>query len=225
MADIVIPGYKDIMHKNILFPKFLSSLFTVQSTFSTSINEAENGFEMRKARRTLPIKKYNLSQCKIPKSDFCQLNNFFHNQLGQLYSFLLFDIHNFYVQDHPIKQFPSLNKNEFLLLQSYFQDENDYGYYNVQRVIKTPVINTIEIKYQGSTIPYEYDSSKGLVRLDDTDETVKSILSDNKESQIKATFKFYVPVRFSQDALSYSKCYNSEYIMIDSLSLKEVILV
>jgi uncharacterized protein (TIGR02217 family) len=217
---MALPNYQHPLHKNVLFPIFLLPFLTTQITFATQVQESENGREVRRPKRVTPIRKYTLSKCKIAKKDFKELSNFFHDTVGKLYSFLLLDIHNFYAtnqsllscpQSCEISQSDSSSSSElkhFFLAQTYSNQDNAYS---AQRIIKTPDVDSI--KLSTSNQKSNYDQASGIMTV-----------STQVYSDTKVEFKFYTPVRFENDSLEYTGHYSSNYIMIENLALKEVIL-
>ena len=213
------PNYQHPLHKNDLFPISLTKLLKIQVSFATQIQESENGKEVRRPKRTTPMRKYIICKHEIERNEFNHLSDFFHDKVGQLYSFLLLDFYNFVATNQSLIPYPengkiaadSSSKYKYFLVQNFTNNFSAQdSTYLVQRIIKTPEINSIKLS---SDMNILYDENTGAVE-------VPTKLDQNT----KANFQFYTPVRFENDTLEYSGHSCPNRVTIDNLVLKEVIL-
>lgn len=215
------PNYQHPLHKNDLFPIFLTKLLKIQVSFATQVQESENGKEVRRPKRTTPIRRYAICKHEIEKNEFNKLSDFFHDKAGGLYSFLLLDLYNFTATDQILMPYPENSQNpddEASLQYKYFLAQNftnilaaQNSTYLVQRIIKTPEIDSIKLSsYNGGVL---YNEETGAIEV-----------STKLDKNTKADFKFYTPVRFENDTLEYSGHSSPNHVVIENLVLKEVIL-
>lgn len=211
--------HDNYLHKKEVFPQFLNSFFTFENSFSTQVQEFSNGRESRRSNRSIPITRYFLPRCNIKRSNFKELLTFFYDKVGKLYSFLFFDINNFQALDQELIQDSCLpGQGRYFLTQSlsrsFFQEKEE----RIYRVIKTPIIETVslyKISPEGLRVKFEeykYNPEEGCFYIEENIE------------KIRASFKFFVPVRFDQDSLQYKCSASSDYIILENLFLREIIL-
>lgn len=180
--------------KDLYFPDFLLRFMIGGPSFTTITKRSYNGRERRFALHSLPINRYVIEDCRLTLKELRQLEGLFCLSKGCESEFLLKDPTYYKVSSSlllwPNRKVPAVQLADFCSS-------------SLRRVILEPDMSSLKLEFQGQPLNVERYLGRGLIDLSDT-VAGKSLLEEKDAlEELKASFNFFIPVRFDTDRLNY----------------------
>lgn len=177
--------------------------------YKTSIVTLKSGIESRNALWTYPKGRYSIDYNAVTPAQYKDIRDAFIVCMGALRGFRFKDWSDFRVKE----QFLTIGTGAEQVIQLF--KRYSFGTERLDRPIFKPVNSTIEIKSNGSIIPYTIE----------VDGKIKIAATDGAE--ITASFEFDVPVRFANDSIMSDPLAfrgDDKFVMRTGADLEEIIL-
>jgi uncharacterized protein (TIGR02217 family) len=158
--------------------------------YSTQIVTLDNGAEQRNGNWTRAKRRYTALFQNFTKAEFAILLAAFHAARGSLYAFLFKDHFDYQATLESQGTTPGANLTPVQLRKTY-----TFGATSIVRSITKPIAGTVTM--------YQDNGSGTFVAKAGTFSTTTGLFTPNTNwtagRALKATFEFYVPVRFAFD--------------------------
>jgi uncharacterized protein (TIGR02217 family) len=158
--------------------------------FDTQIVTLDNGQEQRNGNWTRPKHRYTALYQNFTKAQFAILKAAFMAARGSLYAFLFKDHFDFQATNESLGNTPGANQTPVQLQKTY-----TFGANTLVRTITKPIAGTITVQ--------QSDGAGGWATKAGTTSATTGLFTPSTNwiagRAIRATFQFYVPVRFSGD--------------------------
>ena len=171
---------------DVLFPLALGREAEVTPTFSTAIVTSAGGHEARNASWSAARTRYDVGPGVRSEADIAALLDFFRARMGPARGFRLRDPFDFAGDDQAIGTGDGVN-TRFALVKHYGE--------GVRRITR-PVAGSVRVTVAGVETAAFVVEAGGRVVLDTPPAAGTSV---------RASFRFDVPVRFAEDALSVTR--------------------
>ncbi len=171
---------------DVLFPLALGREAEVTPTFSTAIVTSAGGHEARNASWSAARTRYDVGPGVRSEADIAALLDFFRARMGPARGFRLRDPFDFAGDDQAIGTGDGVN-TRFALVKHYGE--------GVRRITR-PVAGSVRVTVAGVETAAFVVEAGGWVVLDTPPAAGTSV---------RASFRFDVPVRFAEDALSVTR--------------------
>ncbi len=192
---------------NVRFPNEIAIYAVGSCKYSTSCAESKSGREVRSLDSSASRQIYRLVDCKLSEQQFETFNTFFRARAGRRFSFRLRDHMDKIAKKQSLHRIEGEN-DKFQLYKLYNDPINAYS-----RKITKPVDSGVKLyRNQTEYNDYEIDYNTGIITLP----------KEVKYSELKASFKFDIQVRFDNDEFDY-KFADDGTIMLENVKLIEVI--
>lgn len=203
--------------QTLYLPSFLYRFMTGGPGFTTIIRRAGSGKEVRMALHSCPINKYTVENCRLNLLELAQLEESFCLACGCKGRFLLKDPNDHKVSCSSLvwfnKEAPSLQ-----LAQFYASDNLPS---KVRRLILEPDLESLKLEFLGEEIQVN-KVNRGLIDLSGTSIGSKLLANPEMLEHVKASFNFFIPVRFDSDRLKYKSDVGG-YVRVEPFDLVEVL--
>lgn len=174
--------------------------------YKTRINELRSGVERRNGEWERPLGRYSIIYQNLAQRDANKVVAAHHACMGRLIGFRFKDWADFQADQEPLV-FGNGNQQVVQLTKTY-----RFGTLSNTRNVYKPVIDTVSIFQNGEPLPASIDYQTGLVSF---------LAPDGAE--ITWSGEFDVPVRFSDDEISFSIDNRSDgYILNNDVELLEI---
>ncbi|MBX9860398.1 MAG: DUF2460 domain-containing protein [Sphingomonas sp.] len=171
---------------DVLFPLALGREAEVTPTFSTAIVTSAGGHEARNASWSAARTRYDVGPGVRSEADIAALLDFFRARMGPARGFRLRDPFDFWGEDQAIGIGDGVN-SRFALVKHYGE--------GVRRIAR-PVAGSVRVKVGSVETAAFAVEAGGWVVLD---------APPAAGTSVRASFRFDVPVRFAEDALSVTR--------------------
>ena len=175
--------------KDIIFPEAISYGSVGGPAFFTDVNSSYNGYEQRNINWAEPKTQYSVG-CNIA-SDLDVLLSFFRITKGKARGFLFKDWADYSAHSQILQKCPK-NSRIYHFIKSYHSDAES----SERRIFKP---HNIEVNV---TVDGHLQNNPFVAREDIGVLEFEAPLPDG--AVVKASFQFYVPVRFDSDMLNIS---------------------
>lgn len=160
--------------------------------YSTQLVTLDNGAEQRNGNWTRAKRRYTALYQNFTKAEFAILLAAFHAARGSLYSFLFKDPLDYQVTMESQGTTPGTNLTPVQLRKTYTFENSS-----------TSIVRNITKPIAGTVTMYQDNGSGTFVAKAGSYSTTTGLFTPNTNwtsgRALKATFEFYVPVRFASD--------------------------
>jgi hypothetical protein len=198
--------------EDLYLPEFLLRFMVGGPSFTTIVKRAYNGRECRFASHSLPINRYTVEECRLTTKELRQLEEFFCLAKGCESEFYLKDPNYYKVSFSPLL-WP--NKKAPIVQLA------DFCSSTLRKIILKPELASLTLEFQGQHCEGGHYLGKGLIDLSNTQPGKQILEEPSSFERLKASFNFFIPVRFDADRLKYRADIGG-YVRVEPFELVEV---